>query len=109
MCLLVKRGADPLIIDKNNNDPIMIAEKHCQPNIVTILRVAKMNNELKEQDMTCSGDPMFDQILKDLLTLTANEESECINDAPSEENSENKKQNLSSSDTDNIKLYSLEN
>ncbi len=73
MCLLLKRGADPLAVDKNNIDPIMIAEKNCQPNIVTILRVAKMNNELKEQDMTYSGDPMFDQILKDLLSLTSNE------------------------------------
>ena len=29
-----------------------------------------MNNDLKEQDMTYSGDPMFDDILKDLLALT---------------------------------------
>jgi ankyrin repeat protein len=72
VCLLLKRGADPLAVDKNNIDPIMIAEKNCQPNIVTILRVAKMNNELKEQDMTYSGDPMFDEILKDLLSLTSN-------------------------------------
>ena len=71
--MLLKRGADPLAVDKNNIDPIMIAEKNCQPNIVTILRVAKMNNELKEQDMSYSGDPMFDQILKDLLSLTSNE------------------------------------
>lgn len=76
VCLLLKRGADPLSVDKNNIDPIMIAEKNCQPNIVTILRVAKMNNELKEQDMSYSGDPMFDQILKDLLSLTSNGESE---------------------------------
>lgn len=74
--MLLKRGADPLSVDKNNIDPIMIAEKNCQPNIVTILRVAKMNNELKEQDMSYSGDPMFDQILKDLLSLTSNGESE---------------------------------
>ena len=29
-----------------------------------------MNNDLKEQDMTYSGDPMFDEILRDLLSLT---------------------------------------
>lgn len=28
-----------------------------------------MNNDLKEQDMTYSGDPMFDEILKDLMAL----------------------------------------
>lgn len=75
VCLLLKRGADPLSLDKNNIDPIMIATDNCQPNIVTILRVAKMNNDLKESDMTYSGDPMFDEILKDLLTLT-NEQTE---------------------------------
>lgn len=30
-----------------------------------------MNNDLKEQDMTYSGDPMFDEMLKDLLSLSA--------------------------------------
>ncbi|CAF0702791.1 unnamed protein product [Brachionus calyciflorus] len=72
VCLLLKRGADPLSLDKNNVDPIMIATDNCQPNIVTILRVAKMNNDLKEQDLTYSGDPMFDEILKDLLTINMN-------------------------------------
>ena len=33
-----------------------------------------MNNDLKEQDMTYSGDPMFDEILRDLLSLTTNNE-----------------------------------
>jgi hypothetical protein len=28
-----------------------------------------MNNDLKEQDMAYGGDPMFDDILKDLLAL----------------------------------------
>ena len=46
------------------------------------LRVAKMNNDLKEQDMNYCGDPMFDDILKDLLTLTsvAKEEKNLSND-----------------------------
>jgi hypothetical protein len=28
-----------------------------------------MNNDLKEQDMAYGGDPMFDDILRDLLAL----------------------------------------
>lgn len=28
-----------------------------------------MNNDLKEQDLAYSGDPMFDDILRDLLAL----------------------------------------
>jgi hypothetical protein len=36
-----------------------------------------MNNDLKEQDMAYGGDPMFDDILRDLLALnqTIDEES----------------------------------
>lgn len=33
-----------------------------------------MNNDLKEQDMSYSGDPMFDEMLKDLLSLSATNE-----------------------------------
>lgn len=97
---MLKRGADPLALDKNNTDPIMIATENCQPNIVTMykikkyiylkikiiylrLRVAKMNNDLKEQDMTYSGDPMFDEILKDLMTL--NSKDQFSNDYPSDQ------------------------
>lgn len=75
VCLLLKRGADPLCIDKNNEDPIQIATENCQANIVTILRVAKMNNDLKEQDYSYSGDPMFSEILNDLLKINEDESS----------------------------------
>lgn len=36
VCLLLKRGADPLVVDKNNVDSIQIASENCQPNIVTM-------------------------------------------------------------------------
>ena len=36
VCLLLKRGADPLSVDKNNIDPIQIATENFQPNIVTM-------------------------------------------------------------------------
>ncbi|RNA01459.1 arf-GAP with coiled- ANK repeat and PH domain-containing 1 [Brachionus plicatilis] len=85
VCLLLKRGADPLALDKNNTDPIMIATDNCQPNIVTILRVAKMNNDLKEQDLTYSGDPMFDEILKDLLALNIPNEDQVSTDYQSDQ------------------------
>ena len=76
VCLLLRRGADPLSVDKNNEDPIQIATQSCQANIVTILRVAKMNNDLKEQDMAYSGDPMFNEILKDLLSFNADDKAQ---------------------------------
>jgi hypothetical protein len=36
VCLLVKRGADPLALDSQKIDPIRIAIENCQPNIVTM-------------------------------------------------------------------------
>jgi hypothetical protein len=36
VCLLLKRGADPLLVDKLGVDPISIAIDNCQPNIVTM-------------------------------------------------------------------------
>ena len=98
VCLLLKRGADPLALDKSNVDPIMIATDNCQPNIVTILRVAKMNIDLKEQDMTYSGDPMFDDILKDLLALTSSNTNE---NGESNESSENTTANNSNQNIEN--------
>jgi hypothetical protein len=63
-------------------------------------RVAKMNNELKEQDCSYSGDPMFDQILKDLLCLTSNEDKE---------NELNNEQNHNELQIDEMKFYPIEN
>jgi Arf-GAP with coiled-coil, ANK repeat and PH domain-containing protein len=76
VCLLLKRGANPLVTDEFNINPIMIATDSCQANIVTILRVAKMNNDLKEQDLSYGGDPMFDEMLKDLLNLNPDSQIE---------------------------------
>jgi Arf-GAP/coiled-coil/ANK repeat/PH domain-containing protein len=106
VCLLLKRGADPLAVDKNNLDPIMIATENCQANIVTILRVAKMNNDLKEQDMTYSGDPMFDDILKDLLSLTAVETGKKRSLKSNEENNLTTDSSENSDHSDNLSVRS---
>ena len=62
VCLLLKRGADPILQDANNLDPIQIAVGNYQANIVTILRVAQMNKQSEEHDYN-----MFYEILKDLI------------------------------------------
>lgn len=41
-----------------------------------------MNNDLKEQDLTFCGDPMFDDILKDLLALNTAQCSQSTLAAP---------------------------
>ena len=48
-----------------------------------------MNNDLKEQDMGYSGDPMFDDILKDLLSLTAGTTDESTKPVKNDEDTNN--------------------
>lgn len=45
-----------------------------------------MNNDLKEQDLSYTGDPMFDEILKDLLTLSTENDNNEFNSAVVNEN-----------------------
>lgn len=55
--------------------------------------MAKMNNDLKEQDMLYCGDPMFAEILRDLTSFpNQNSNDELNNTEPSKESNENKKE-----------------
>lgn len=60
-----------------------------------------MNNDLKEQDMAYSGDPMFDEILNDLLSLNSNR-----NDSNSQSHSDS---SLSDQSNISIKLNPVSN
>uniref|UniRef100_A0A3P9P9A1 Arf-GAP with coiled-coil, ANK repeat and PH domain-containing protein n=1 Tax=Poecilia reticulata TaxID=8081 RepID=A0A3P9P9A1_POERE len=50
VCLFLKRGADYKARDKNEKDPITIAVDNANADIVTLLRIAKMNKEMREMD-----------------------------------------------------------
>ncbi|KAG8006161.1 Arf-GAP with coiled-coil, partial [Nibea albiflora] len=50
VCLFLKRGADYNAKDKNQKDPITIAVDNANADIVTLLRIAKMNKEMREMD-----------------------------------------------------------
>lgn len=50
VCLFLKRGADYNARDKNEKDPITIAVDNANADIVTLLRIAKMNKEMREMD-----------------------------------------------------------
>lgn len=50
VCLFLKRGADYNAKDKNGKDPISIAVESANADIVTLLRIAKMNKEMREMD-----------------------------------------------------------
>ncbi|XP_028461919.1 arf-GAP with coiled-coil, ANK repeat and PH domain-containing protein 1 isoform X1 [Perca flavescens] len=50
VCLFLKRGADYNARDNNQKDPITIAVDNANADIVTLLRIAKMNKEMREMD-----------------------------------------------------------
>uniref|UniRef100_A0A3B3BXR7 Arf-GAP with coiled-coil, ANK repeat and PH domain-containing protein n=2 Tax=Oryzias melastigma TaxID=30732 RepID=A0A3B3BXR7_ORYME len=50
VCLFLKRGADYNARDKSQKDPLTIAVENANADIVTLLRITKMNKEMREMD-----------------------------------------------------------
>ncbi|CAM9179184.1 unnamed protein product, partial [Lampetra fluviatilis] len=50
VCLFLKRGANRRAVDEDGNDPLSIAVTAANADIVTLLRLAKMNDEMRESD-----------------------------------------------------------
>ncbi|XP_076850377.1 arf-GAP with coiled-coil, ANK repeat and PH domain-containing protein 3b isoform X2 [Brachyhypopomus gauderio] len=50
VCLLLKRGACQTEVDEDGRDPLSIAVQAANADIVTLLRLARMNEEMREAD-----------------------------------------------------------
>ncbi|XP_070785793.1 arf-GAP with coiled-coil, ANK repeat and PH domain-containing protein 1 isoform X2 [Enoplosus armatus] len=74
VCLFLKRGADYNARDKNQKDPITIAVDTANADIVTLLRIAKMNKEMREMDGAFgqSGDETYQDIFRDFSHMASN-------------------------------------
>ncbi|KAM6908993.1 arf-GAP with coiled-coil, ANK repeat and PH domain-containing protein 1 [Xenentodon cancila] len=74
VCLFLKRGADYNARDKNNKDPITIAVDNANADIVTLLRIAKMNKEMREMDGAFGqpGDETYQDIFRDFSHMASN-------------------------------------
>ncbi|KAM7377283.1 hypothetical protein PAMA_013873 [Pampus argenteus] len=74
VCLFLKRGADYNATDKNQKDPITIAVDNANADIVTLLRIAKMNKEMREMDGSFgqSGDETYQDIFRDFSHMASN-------------------------------------
>uniref|UniRef100_A0A087XWD2 Arf-GAP with coiled-coil, ANK repeat and PH domain-containing protein n=1 Tax=Poecilia formosa TaxID=48698 RepID=A0A087XWD2_POEFO len=74
VCLFLKRGADYNARDKNEKDPITIAVDNANADIVTLLRIAKMNKEMREMDGAFgqSGDETYQDIFRDFSHMASN-------------------------------------
>uniref|UniRef100_A0A671KJH1 Arf-GAP with coiled-coil, ANK repeat and PH domain-containing protein n=1 Tax=Sinocyclocheilus anshuiensis TaxID=1608454 RepID=A0A671KJH1_9TELE len=72
VCLFLKRGADYNAKDIDDKDPIGIAIDNANADIVTLLRIAKMNKEMREMDGTPSGDDTYHDIFRDFSQMASN-------------------------------------
>uniref|UniRef100_V9KIC8 Arf-GAP with coiled-coil, ANK repeat and PH domain-containing protein n=1 Tax=Callorhinchus milii TaxID=7868 RepID=V9KIC8_CALMI len=74
VCLFLKRGASQTAVDNNGKDPITIAIDTANADIVTLLRLAKMNEEMREAEgVFCqSGDETYNDIFRDFSQMASN-------------------------------------
>ncbi|CAB1345215.1 unnamed protein product [Coregonus sp. 'balchen'] len=74
VCLFLKRGADYNARDNTQKDPITIAVENANADIVTLLRIAKMNKEMREMDGAFGqpGDETYQDIFRDFSHMASN-------------------------------------
>uniref|UniRef100_A0A4W5LIQ0 Arf-GAP with coiled-coil, ANK repeat and PH domain-containing protein n=1 Tax=Hucho hucho TaxID=62062 RepID=A0A4W5LIQ0_9TELE len=74
VCLFLKRGADYNARDHTQKDPITIAVEAANADIVTLLRIAKMNKEMREMDGAFGqpGDETYQDIFRDFSHMASN-------------------------------------
>ncbi|XP_033097864.1 arf-GAP with coiled-coil, ANK repeat and PH domain-containing protein 2-like [Anneissia japonica] len=73
VCLMLKRGADQDIKDKNGQNVLSISINKANADIVTLLRLAKLNKEMKESsDYGNQGDETFQDVFRDFTNMASN-------------------------------------
>ncbi|XP_067879727.1 arf-GAP with coiled-coil, ANK repeat and PH domain-containing protein 1 isoform X1 [Heterodontus francisci] len=74
VCLFLKRGASQTAVDENGKNPITIAIDTANADIVTLLRLAKMNEEMREAEGVFgqAGDETYNDIFRDFSHMASN-------------------------------------
>ncbi|XP_048766757.1 arf-GAP with coiled-coil, ANK repeat and PH domain-containing protein 2-like isoform X3 [Ostrea edulis] len=70
VCQFLKRGADLHAEDESGQDPLKIAINAANADIVTLLRLAKLNEDMKE-DGGNPGDETFNDVFKDFTHMAS--------------------------------------
>ncbi|XDV21932.1 hypothetical protein PO909_026925 [Leuciscus waleckii] len=75
VCLFLKRGANQNAADAENQTPLTIAVEAANADIVTLLRLAKMNEEMRESEgpYSHSGDETYQDIFQDFTQMASND------------------------------------
>ncbi|XP_074523780.1 arf-GAP with coiled-coil, ANK repeat and PH domain-containing protein 2-like isoform X1 [Halichoeres trimaculatus] len=75
VCLFLKRGANQNAADIDEKTPLSIAVDAANADIVTLLRLAKMNEEMREAEgpYSQSGDETYQDIFQDYTHMASND------------------------------------
>uniref|UniRef100_A0A3B4XAV4 Arf-GAP with coiled-coil, ANK repeat and PH domain-containing protein n=1 Tax=Seriola lalandi dorsalis TaxID=1841481 RepID=A0A3B4XAV4_SERLL len=75
VCLFLKRGANQNAADIDEKTPLAIAVEAANADIVTLLRLAKMNEEMREAEgpYSQSGDETYQDIFQDFTHMASND------------------------------------
>lgn len=71
--LFLKRGGNQHDADENGEDPLTIAVKQMHADIVTLLRLARLNEEMRESDEISQGDNTFFDVFRDFSNMASKE------------------------------------
>ncbi|XP_013780647.1 arf-GAP with coiled-coil, ANK repeat and PH domain-containing protein 2-like isoform X2 [Limulus polyphemus] len=71
VCQLLKRGADQHAMDKTGNNALAIAINDANADIVTLLRLAKLNEEIRRDEFGNSGDETFNEVVRDFSHMAS--------------------------------------
>uniref|UniRef100_A0A673CSW0 Arf-GAP with coiled-coil, ANK repeat and PH domain-containing protein n=1 Tax=Sphaeramia orbicularis TaxID=375764 RepID=A0A673CSW0_9TELE len=75
VCLFLKRGANQNAADIDEKTPLAMAVEAANADIVTLLRLAKMNEEMREAEgpYSQSGDETYQDIFQDFTHMASND------------------------------------
>nr|XP_008165569.2 arf-GAP with coiled-coil, ANK repeat and PH domain-containing protein 3 [Chrysemys picta bellii] len=74
VCLFLKRGANQHAVDEDGQDPLSIAVQAANADIVTLLRLARMNEEMREAEGPFGqpGDATYLDIFREFSHMASN-------------------------------------
>ncbi|XP_013925191.1 PREDICTED: arf-GAP with coiled-coil, ANK repeat and PH domain-containing protein 2 [Thamnophis sirtalis] len=74
VCLFLKRGANQHARDEDGKDPLTVAIEAANADIVTLLRLARMNEEMRESEGFYGqpGDETYQDIFRDFSQMASN-------------------------------------
>ncbi|XP_066478656.1 arf-GAP with coiled-coil, ANK repeat and PH domain-containing protein 2 isoform X2 [Tiliqua scincoides] len=84
VCLFLKRGADQHATDETGKDPLTVAVEAANADIVTLLRLSRMNEEMRESEGLYGqpGDETYQDIFRDFSQMASNQPEKLRRFAP---------------------------